>query len=88
MYINLLFKWCLKENSNFGCIFVGSIGDDEYGIKIKEELEKQNIIPLLEVKEKIPTSKCGVAIYEGERCLIPVAAASTRLTLEFIKKQL
>merc|ERR1712032_1723284 len=46
--------------------------------------QKVNVKPLLEVKEDILSSRCGVGICQKERCLVPQIRASTMLSMDFV----
>jgi len=65
-------------------MLLGCIGKDNYGTKISENLQKVNVKPLLEIKEDILSSRCGVGICKKERCLVPQIRASTMLSMDFV----
>lgn len=65
-------------------MLLGCIGKDNYGTKISENLEKVNVKPLLEVKDDLLSSRCGVGICQKERCLVPQIRASTMLSMDFV----
>lgn len=67
-------------------MLLGCIGNDEYGKKLRTELDKVDVHSILEVTDKHPTSRCGVVIHEKERCLIPEILASKHLSEEFVNK--
>lgn len=67
---------------------LGCIGKDSYGEKIIENLSHVNVKPLLEVREDHKSSRCGVGIFEKERCLIPEIRASTHLSMDFVSSNL
>jgi adenosine kinase len=69
-------------------MFLGCIGNDSYGTKIQDELNKAGVKSLLEVREDIKSSRCGVGIHLKERCLLPQIRASTMLSTEFVQKNL
>merc|ERR1712032_13631 len=77
-------NWLLQNSEKFGCSLLGCIGKDNYGSKISENLQKVNVKPLLEVKEDILSSRCGVGICQKERCLVPQIRASTMLSMDFV----
>jgi sugar/nucleoside kinase (ribokinase family) len=65
---------------------LGCVGNDEAGKLLTTELENANIIPLIEVNQDHPTSKCAVAIHERERSMLTQIEASKYLTMEFVKE--
>lgn len=76
----------MKSNHNdYNCIFLGCIGDDEHGKNITSYLNKDNILPLLECKQNVTTSKCGVGIHEKERTLLTDICASKELDFNYVK---
>jgi adenosine kinase len=69
-------------------MLLGCIGKDSYGDKIVEGLNKAGVKPLLEVRDDFKSSRCGVAIHNKERCLLPEIRASTMLSMDFVQKNL
>jgi len=67
-------------------MILGCVGKDNYAEKLKSELDKVGVVPLLEVNESHPTSRCGAAIFKKERCLIPHIMASKHLSQDFVDK--
>ncbi len=78
----------LDNSSNHRCMLLGCIGDDAYGKRLQEELNKSGVLPILEVNKEILTSRCAVAVYRKERCLVPQIRASTLLTDDFVDKNI
>lgn len=78
----------LNNNPNFGCMLLGSVGNDSYAKRLIESLNEVSVIPLLEVKEGKETSRCAVGVVEKERCLVGDIKASKLLSLDFVKKNL
>lgn len=76
----------MKGSKDYGCILLGCVGNDEYGRKLKSELEKVHVRSILETNEVKPTSRCGAAIFKKERCLIPQIMASGFLSDEFVNQ--
>ena len=68
-------------------MLLGCVGNDEYGNKIKSELEKAGVKSVLETNESNPSSRCGAAIFKKERCLIPHIMASRHLSETFVNQQ-
>jgi adenosine kinase len=69
-------------------MLLGCIGNDSYGSKISENLEKVNVKPLLEIREDVLSSRCGVGICKKERCLVPQIRASTMLSMDFVNNNM
>lgn len=69
-------------------MLLGCIGKDNYGNKISENLQKVNVKPLLETKEDVLSSRCGVGICQKERCLVPQIRASTMLSMDFVNSNM
>jgi sugar/nucleoside kinase (ribokinase family) len=65
-------------------MLLGCIGDDDYGKRLQDELNKSGVLPILEIKKDNLTSRCAVAIYKKERCLI-TQIRSTLLTNNFVE---
>jgi adenosine kinase len=78
-------NWMLKNNENYKCAMLGSVGNDTNGQRIIDLLDSQNIIPLLEIQENKISGRCAVGIYNKERCLMPELNASGDLTLNYIE---
>jgi sugar/nucleoside kinase (ribokinase family) len=67
-------------------MLLGCVGNDEYGRRIKSELEKVGVRSVLETTEAYPSSRCGAAIFKKERCLVPHIMASRHLTESFVNQ--
>jgi adenosine kinase len=78
----------LNKSKNYNTIILGCIGNDNYGEKLTKALEHSGVKPLLEIKEGDKTSLCGVAVYQKERCLVPMIRASTHLSQEYVNAHL
>ncbi|PRP76468.1 adenosine kinase [Planoprotostelium fungivorum] len=50
--------------------YIGSVGDDENGKKLREAAEKDGVDVHYYVKEGVPTGSCAVLVHERERALI------------------
>ena len=50
-------------------MLLGCVGNDEYGRRIKSELEKAGVKHVLETTEEYPSSRCGAAIFEKKDVL-------------------
>lgn len=66
-------------------MLLGCIGKDNYGSMITSELQKVNVKPILEIREDLKSSRCGVGICKKERCLVPQIIASTMLSMDFVE---
>lgn len=78
-------NWMINGNPDLGCYLIGCIGKDEYGSKIKSELEKVGVEPILEESEKELTSRCACGIIGNARCLLPEIRASSKLSKSFVE---
>ena len=84
-------SWCLNmdpnnKNKNYKLTMLGSVGDDNYSIKVINSLKAYGVNPLLQIIPKMHTSRCAVGIYQKERCLVPEIKASNFLTEDFISQ--
>jgi len=78
----------LNNSQDYGCMILGCIGNDSYGSKLQDSLDKVGVKPLLEIREDFKTSRCAVGIHKKERCLMPQIRASTMLSMDFVNKNL
>jgi adenosine kinase len=78
----------LDKDETHRCMLLGCIGNDSYGKRIEEALAKAGVKPVLEVNDQHQSSRCGVGIHLKERCLIPDIRASSKLSMEFVQKNL
>lgn len=74
------------KNNQFSLTMLGAVGEDKYKEKIMNALKMAGVTPLLQEIQNSETSRCGVAIYKKERCLLPQIRASNCLSMDFIKK--
>lgn len=83
-------SWCLNMEKDvkdqFSITMLGAVGNDNYKEKINTALRMSGVVPLLQIVPNLETSRCGVAIYKKERCLLPQIKASSHLSMEFIKE--
>ena len=84
-------SWCLNndpnnKNKNYKLTMLGSVGDDNYSIKVINSLKAYGVNPLLQIIPKMHTSRCAVGIYQKERCLVPEIKASNFLTEDYISQ--
>ena len=82
--------WVLNQNeetkSKFKISLLGCVGNDNNKNIILNHLNENNINPILETVDNVPTSRCGCGILNKERYLIPDINASKLLSKEFIEK--
>jgi sugar/nucleoside kinase (ribokinase family) len=78
----------LNNSESYRCQLLGCIGDDDYGKRLQQELDKSGVVPLLEINKENLTSRCAVGVYQKERCLVPQIRASTHLSNDFVEKNL
>lgn len=84
-------SWCLRmENKKniFTVSMLGSIGDDGYKNRILNALEDIGVNPLLQIIQGDKTSRCGVGIYQKEKCFVTQLRASKRLSEDYIKENM
>ena len=60
-------------------------GKDSYRTKIIDAFTSAGVNQLLECIPELPTSRCGVGVYQKERSLLPEIRASNKISEEFIK---
>ena len=65
---------------------LGATGNDGYRDKIINALKTAGVKELLQPIPNVETSRCGVGIYNKERCLLPEIKASNLLTEEFVNE--
>ena len=83
-------SWCLKmydsTKNKYRLTMLGCVGNDVYKDKIVNALEESGVTPLLQVNDKMKSSRCAVGIFKKERCLVPEIKASNTLSEEHIEK--
>jgi adenosine kinase len=55
---------------------MGSIGNDQYGKKLKEKIKKDGILDYLYTHNNLQTGVCAVLLTDDNRCLIPNLGAA------------
>lgn len=78
----------MDNHPDFRCMLLGCIGNDNYGQKITDALNKAGVKSLLEVRDDFQSSRCGVGIHLKERCLLPQIRASTMLSMDYVQKNI
>ena len=83
-------SWCIKMESKYADLFsitmLGATGKDSYRTKIIDAFTSAGVNQLLECIPELPTSRCGVGVYQKERSLLPEIRASNKISEEFIKE--
>ncbi len=78
----------LNGSKEYGCMLIGSIGNDDYGKTIQSSLEKVGVTPVLDILNDQKSSRCAVGIHNKERCLMPQIRASTKLSTKFVEENM
>lgn len=73
-------QWLVQNKAQ--TVFVGCIGKDHYGQRLKDAAEKDGVEMLVEQTDKAPTGTCAVAVVGKERTLLANLAASNLLSTE------
>lgn len=66
--------------------YVGCIGEDEFGGKLKESVAKDGVNAHYMVDSSTPTGTCGCCILGGERSLVANLAAANNYKIDHFKK--
>jgi adenosine kinase len=83
--------WCLgmqNDTQDYKLSMLGCVGNDLYKDKITTALKEAGVTPLLQANNEMNSSRCGVAIYEKERCLVPEIKASNTLSEAFVNENI
>ena len=78
----------LKTSHPGKCAFFGSIGDDEVGRTLQNELERTGIHGLFSVDAEAPTGSCAVLVHQKERTLCANLAACLKYKAEHLAANL
>lgn len=78
----------LKTVAPGKCAFFGSIGEDEIGRTLQNELERNGIHGYFSIEKEIPTGSCAVLVHEKERTLCANLAACTHYKEEHLAANL
>jgi adenosine kinase len=81
--INFL-KWILGGST----LFMGCIGKDEFGIMIKEKMNKIGLQLALEEISKAPTASCAVLLTNNNRTMVAHIGAVSYFSLDYLEKHL
>lgn len=85
-------SWCMnldeESKGKYRISMLGCVGGDIYMHKILGSLKSIGVVPLLEQIPKAQTSRCGVGIYQKERCLVTELRASKNLSEEFVSQNI
>ena len=66
----------IKSKYPSSTVFMGSIGNDQYGEKLKEKIKKDGILDCLYTHNNLQTGVCAVLLNDDNRCLIPNLGAA------------
>lgn len=69
-------------------IFIGSVGNDNYGRILLKEFESFNITPVVQIIDNGKSSVCAIIIADKERTLVPLLSSSAILTIEFANEKI
>lgn len=78
----------LKDTHPKKCAFFGSIGNDEVGKVLEQELERTGVHGYFHKEEGTPTGSCAVLINDTERTLCANLAACLKYPYDHLKKNL
>ena len=78
----------LKDSHAGKCAFFGSIGRDEIGQTLTNELERSGIHSYFSVDETAPTGSCAVLVHNKERTLCANLAACVKYKSEHLAANL
>ncbi len=80
-------QWLLNQRQPYACCFIGSIGDDDNGKKLKEVMDQYKVKTKYYVHKDKPTGCCGVLLRDAKRCLLPLLGAATCYPTEHLKAE-
>jgi len=69
-------QWMLQQPKV--CNYIGCVGKDEFGQKLKEAAEKDGVNTCYLVDETTPTGTCAVCVVDKERSLVANLAAANK----------
>jgi adenosine kinase len=78
-------NWMLDRDEKCTVACLGSVGDDEEGIKYQKLLIEESIVPIFETFKDGITGKCAVLCSDRNRCHLTDLGASTLISEKFIK---
>jgi adenosine kinase len=78
----------LKDAQPSKCGFFGSIGNDEIGRTLSNELQRTNIHGFFSVDQETPTGSCAVIVHNKERTLCANLAACVKYKIEHLAANL
>jgi len=55
---------------------MGSVGNDYFGQKLKESLQKEGMVDCFHIHKTLPTGVCAVLLTPRNRCLLPNLGAA------------
>ena len=78
----------LKETHPGKCAFFGSIGNDEIGQTLTNELERSGIHSYFSIDAETPTGSCAVLVHKKERTLCANLAACVKYKTDHLASNL
>ncbi len=78
----------LRDSHPGKCAFFGSVGNDEIGKTLANELERTGVHALFSVDAETPTGSCAVLIHHKERTLCANLAACLKYKTEHLAANL
>jgi len=79
-------QWLLTGADKGQCTsFIGCIGKDAFGEKMKEQLTTDKVAPFFLEDVEVPTGTCAVLIKDNERSLIANLSAAEKYDIEHFK---
>jgi adenosine kinase len=79
-------NWMLPSDERNSVACLGSVGEDEDGVRYRNLLNEESIIPLFETFKGKETGKCAVVCLNRERTHITDLGASTLISDEFVEE--
>jgi adenosine kinase len=83
-----VFNWFLNEDCAGQVGVLGSVGQDIYGQRYKDLLQKEDICPVFEEIEETNTGVCAVYCHNKDRGHVTDLGASTQISQNFFKRNL
>lgn len=77
-------QW-LSKSANFSTFF-GAIGQDDFGVRLREASSQAGVVPHFQVDPSNETGTCACLIFNKERALVANLGASKNLQVSFLKE--
>ncbi|KAF0976263.1 hypothetical protein FDP41_004938 [Naegleria fowleri] len=81
-----VFQW-MNQVSYPTAVFVGCVGDDEYGRIMKESVTKDGLKVIYQITKERPTGTCAALVCDNERALIANLGAAEKYSHEHYKSE-